>query len=92
MRLKADQVERLSELLASRYRIKEIIGPRADVAAIRKKIQEVVLKNLRDEEEIEREAREMLEAHTRRSREPIDPHKILLLIKQKLAEARGFVL
>ena len=44
-----------------------------------------------EEDAIEEEARKVLAAHTQGSRD-VDPYKMFLLAKQKLAAKRGFIL
>lgn len=73
------------------YRAKELIVLKADEAKVRAKIQETIARNFQEEEAIEEEARVMLAAHAGQVKE-MDHYKMFLLIKQKLAQKRGFIL
>ena len=52
---------------------------------------EVIAKNFAEEEAIEEEARKMLASVAQASRD-MDPYKMFLLAKQKLAAKKGFIL
>ena len=70
---------------------KELIVLKAAQPKVRAKVAAIIAKNFSEEEEIEQEARKMLASHAGEVRE-MDPYKMFLLIKQKLAAKRGFVL
>ena len=91
MKVKTEQLERFAVLLLKNYRDKDVIIPKTDEAALKKAIIDIVTKNFAEEDAIEEEARKMLAAHTQGSRD-VDPYKMFLLAKQKLAAKRGFVL
>lgn len=91
MKIKADQLERLAGALLSRYKEKDLIVLKAADAEIKKKIGEVIAKNFAEEEQIEEEARKMLASVAQVSRD-MDPYKMFLLAKQKLAAKKGFIL
>jgi hypothetical protein len=91
MKVKTEQLERFAVLLLKNYHDKDVMIAKADDAALKKAIIEIVTKNLVEEDAIEEEARKMLAAHTQGSRD-VDPYKMFLLAKQKLAAKRGFVL
>ena len=91
MKVKTEQLERFAVLLLKNYHDKDVIIPKTHEAALKQAIVEIVTKNLVEEEAIEDEARKMLAAHPQGSRD-VDPYKLFLLAKQKLAAKRGFVL
>jgi hypothetical protein len=91
MKIKADQLEQIAGLLVSHYKKKELMVGKAAEAAIKKKIAEVIAKNFAEEEAIEEEARKMLASVAQASRD-MDPYKMFLLAKQKLAAKKGFIL
>jgi hypothetical protein len=91
MKIKADQLERIAALLIGNYKKKELMVSKATDAAIKKKIADVIAKNFADEEAIEEEARRMLASVAQASRD-MDPYKMFLLAKQKLAAKKGFIL
>jgi hypothetical protein len=91
MKIKPDQLERIATLLMASYRSKELIVTRTDDSAIKSKIMEIISKNFAEEEAIEEEARKMLASYGQASRD-MDPYKMFLLAKQKLASKKGFIL
>jgi len=91
MKIKADQLDQLASLLMSNYKKKELMVGKAGESAIKKKIGEVIAKNFAEEEAIEEEARKMLASVAQVSRD-MDPYKMFLLAKQKLAAKKGFIL
>lgn len=91
MKVKTEQLERFAVLLLKNYHDKDVIIPKTHEAALKQAIVEIVTKNLVEEEAIEDEARKMLAAHPQGSRD-VDPYRLFLLAKQKLAAKRGFVL
>ena len=58
---------------------------------IRAKVKAIITHNFQEEEVIEEEARKMLTSHAGEIKE-MDHFKMFLLIKQKLAQKRGFIL
>jgi hypothetical protein len=91
MKLKQDQLDKLSKLLLENYRAKELFKRNRDEAAILAKIKSVISQNLAEEEAIEEEARKMLASHGQATRD-MDHFKMFLLAKQKLAAKKGFIL
>ena len=95
MKIKPEQAERLTGDLLRGYRSKELIVFKVQEGDVRNKIKDIIIKNFHEEEAIEEEARAMLATHAgemRRAGEEMDQHKMFLLIKQKIAEKKGFVL
>lgn len=91
MKIKPEQLERIATLLIASYRSKELIVNKVDDNAIKSKIVEIIGKNFAEEEAIEEEARKMLASYGQASRD-MDPYKMFLLAKQKLASKKGFIL
>jgi hypothetical protein len=91
MKIKPQQIERFAVLLLKNYHDKDVITVKVDEGALKKAIVEIITKNFAEEDAIEEEARKVLAAHTQGSRD-VDPYKMFLLAKQKLAAKRGFIL
>jgi hypothetical protein len=91
MKVKPEQLERIAALLIAGYRNKELMVTKADDAALKRKIVEIIGNNFAEEEAIEEETRKMLASHAQASRD-MDPYKMFLLAKQKLAAKKGFIL
>lgn len=91
MNIKPEQIDRLVNCLLQIYRAKDIIVLKTNEATVRAKIVEIITKDFCEEDAIEDEARKVLAAYAREARET-DHQKMFLLIKQKLAKKKGFVL
>jgi hypothetical protein len=91
MKIKADQIDRLVDQLLKAYQAKELIVLKSSDASLRSMIKDILTRNFQEEERIEEEAREMLASHAGQARE-MDSHKLFVLMKQRLAQKKGFVL
>ena len=91
MRIKPEQIDRFIDRLLKDSRAKNLMDLKADEATIRARIQQIITQNFQEEEAIEEEAKKMLDSLSRES-ESMDQHKMLLLIKQRLAAKKGFSL
>ncbi len=91
MKIKSEQLDRLTDRLLKNYYSKELIVLKTKEPAIRAKIKNIIEQNFHEEEVIEEEARKMLASHATQVKE-MDHYKMFLLIKKKLAEKKGFIL
>jgi hypothetical protein len=91
MKIKPEQTEQIANLLMASFKNKQLMVSKAPETMIKQKVVEVVTKNFTEEEEIEEEARKMLASVAPASRD-MDPFKMFLLAKQKLAARKGFIL
>lgn len=91
MKIKREQLERLATALIASYHAKELIIPKAGEAELKAKVIAIVIQNFAEEEAIEEEARKMLASYGRATKD-LDPYKMFLLAKQKLAAKKGFIL
>lgn len=91
MKIKPEQLEQIAALLLASYQKHELMVGKAADAAIKGKIIDVIKKNFAEEEAIEEEARKMLASVAQASRD-MDPFKMFVLAKQKLAAKKGFIL
>jgi hypothetical protein len=91
MKIKPEQLERLANSLLASYRAKELISPKATEAELKAKIAAIINENFAEEEKIEEEARKMLASYAQVAKD-MDPYKMFLLAKQKLAAKKGFIL
>lgn len=94
MKIKPEQANKLAEQILKSYRAKDLIVLKAQENEVRTRIKNIVVQNFHEEEVIEEEAREVLASHAGQVRQAgeMDQHKMFLLIKQKLAQKKGFVL
>jgi hypothetical protein len=91
MKIKLEQLERLATMVVEAYREKEVMSARRTEAEIKKAIIDIVSQNFAEEDAIEEEARKMLASHGRAAKD-MDPYKMFLIAKQKLAAKKGFIL
>ena len=91
MKVKPEQLDRLATTLLAAYQTKELIVARGKETEIKSKIIEIINQNFAEEEALEEEARKMLSTYARATKD-MDPYKMFLLAKQKLASKKGFIL
>jgi hypothetical protein len=81
----------VAQTLVAALSEKELLRLRASKQAAIDKVAAALLDNFRQEEALEKEAERLAESHLRTAQE-LDRHKVIQLIKQRLAEERKFVL
>jgi len=92
MRRRDDVAARVSEAVLKRLVARKFIEVK-DEARARAALQKVILDNLQTEEQIDAEARQLLQEHARDIREKgLDYRQLFSKAKEKLARDRGFVL
>lgn len=92
MRRRDDVAARVSEVVLKRLVARKFIEVK-DEARARAALQKVILENLQTEEQIDAEARQLLQEHARDIREKgLDYRQLFSKAKEKLARDRGFVL
>lgn len=91
MKIKPEQLERLAAQLVASYRKKDLIVSKAGDAELKARVIEAINRNFAEEDGIEEEARKMLASFAQASKD-MDPFKMFLLAKQKLAAKKGFIL
>jgi hypothetical protein len=91
MKIRSEQLDRLAAALLARYQAKDLILAKAPEDSIKSRIAAIIGANFAEEEAIESEVRQMLAAHAGASRD-MDPYKMFLIAKQKLAAKKGFIL
>lgn len=70
---------------------KDLLHLHADKKEVSERIAAALLDNFRQEEALEREAERLAEEHMRTG-QGLDRHRVVQLIKKRLAEERGFAL
>ena len=94
MHLKDDQIARIAEKVFADLTHADLIVVKKDRGTVLAGIREAITSNIKAEETLERDAETLLE-QTMRSMggaAGIDRHKMLKMIKDKLAKDRKFVL
>jgi hypothetical protein len=95
MRLKDDQIQRLSEKVYNDLSTEGLIAPRLDRGAVVSGIAKAVALNFDQEQALERDAERLLNetiAGLGRGAVEIDRRRMLKMIKDKLAKERKIVL
>jgi len=97
MRPSPAQIERVAETLVRRLVQAQLLEPRVGEDQIRARFAAVLARNFDEEAEIEREAVAEAERLVRKGapgvrRDELDQRKVEQLVKQRLAQARGFAL
>ncbi len=80
-----------AETLVATLSEKDLLRLRTSKQAAIEKVTAALLENFRQEEALEKEAERLAESHLRTA-QGLDRHKVIQLIKQRLAEERRFVL
>lgn len=91
MKIKRQQIERLAGQLLTRYRDRELMVAKHQESEVRSAIIKIITQNFAEEDAIEEEARKVLASHAGEVRD-MDHFKMFILIKQKLAAKKGFIL
>jgi hypothetical protein len=92
MRRREEAAARFSDAILKRLIGRRLIEVKEEVRA-RAALQRVILDNLQTEEQLDAEARQILQAHARDIRERgLDYRQLFTKTKEKLARDRGFVL
>lgn len=87
-----DIANRFSEVILKRLLGRRLVEAR-DEAQARAALRRIIVENLHAEEQIDAEARQILQGHAREIRDTTaDYSRLLAMVKQRLARERGFVL
>lgn len=92
MRFSEEQIHRLAAAVLSDLTGRGRARLKADRAEVLGRIEEIIRGNLAQEQDLEREARALLEAHLKKAPPGMDRQKLFVMIKKKLAEERGIPL
>lgn len=93
MRLKKDQVERLGAVILSDLEKSEAVRFKTEKKQILETINTVILNDIKAEEDLEKEAEKILDQSLKAAGSAgIDRHKMLKMIKEKLAKDRNIIL
>lgn len=80
-----------AEIIVTTLTDKDLVRLRIGKQAVVQKVAAALVENFRQEETLEQEAERLAETHLRTT-PGLDRHKVVQLIKQRLAEERRFVL
>lgn len=80
-----------AEALLNGLMKKNLVSLQSEGSSVAEKISQAFMKNFHDEAAIEKEAERLADAHIQ-SEPEVDRHRVIKMIKQRLAEERNFVL
>jgi len=92
MRLKEFQVKQLCQKVLLTLRSKQLIILKKSEAAVLAKMEEIFIKDLKVEDDLNKEAERILEQYAKQMGDKIDRHKMFLLIKKQLIKDRNLVI
>ncbi len=91
MRLRETELKRVASLVVSRLEKAGVLRVTGSRDALEQRIIAAFRANIRAEEDIEAEANRFAESHSREL-VGMDRHKVLQLVKERIAKERGFTL
>ncbi len=91
MRLKEFQVKQICQKLLLTLRAKQLINLKKKEGEILAKMEEIFIKDLKVEDDINREAEKLLEQYARQMGDKIDRQKMFQLIKKQLIKDKNVV-
>lgn len=93
MRLKLNEIERLSRRIIETLNDKKLFVPKVALPKLIQRIQEVVLKNMEEEEAIDRQvAQTMTQFEEQIRRGEVEHHRMLQMVKKQIAKEKKFVI
>ena len=94
MKVKQEQIDRVCRLILEHLKEKKLVTLKVPEAEVYKKLAQAFSKNVLEEDQIDQEAKRILEETLQATSEEgmLDRQKMFLLIKRKLAKDRGFIL
>ncbi len=92
MRLSDEQLHRLAEGLIDSLTGTGVVRAVADRARVVARAEAIIRDNLTQEQDLDRQARELLELHLQKAPAGVDRQKLFHMIKKKLAEDKGIPL
>ncbi len=92
MRLTESQIRRVAGVLVRALSDQAGVSFKAPAEKIQSRIEAIIRVNLEEEQALETEAQRLLAAQVKNAPAGIDQHRLLQMIKKKLAEDRGIPL
>lgn len=88
-----EQVDKVSGIIIERLKEKGLVVFKAPENKVLEKVREIIIRDLKAEDDLDREVEEILKTHTGAiDNQKIDYRKMFSMIKGKLARERGIVL
>jgi len=93
MKLSSEQIEKISAMILKGLKEKNLVVFKADEGKVMEKVVDVITRDLKAEDDLDREVEAILQTHSRElDTQGADQRKMFRMIKGKLARERGIVL
>ena len=92
MKLTTSQIQRLSEKILKQWKAQNLITFKVDEKIVLKTIVDVVTLNLKKEEQLDQDVKDLMDQMEREHEGQFQRHKMFPMLKQKLAKERKFIL
>ena len=92
MRLKEFQVKQICQKVLLTLRSKQLVNFKKSETEVLAKMEEIFLRDLRVEDDINREAEKLLEQYARQMGDKIDRQKMFQLIKKQLIKDKNAII
>lgn len=87
-----EMAERMAGAVVKRLQVKKLVDTKDEARALAA-VRKVLLEDLQAEAQLDAEARQILQEHTKTIRDAaVDYGRLLSMVKGKLAKERGFIL
>ena len=91
MKIREAELQSLAAAIVDALLKQGFVRPKSDAAVMQRRIVELIVHNLEEEESLEQEAERLAQSHARQMA-GMDHYKIIQGIKERLARERGFTL
>jgi hypothetical protein len=86
-------VERLADVVVKRLVVRKCIDVKGNEARARAAVKQIIAENFQIEEQIDAEAKKILQDHAKELRDKtVDYSRLLSMVRGKLAREKGFIL
>ena len=92
MKLTTSQIQRLSEKILKQWKAQNLITFKVDEKIVLKTIVDVITLNLKKEEQLDQDVKNLMDQMEREHEGQFQRHKMFPMLKQKLAKERKFIL
>jgi hypothetical protein len=89
VKFREEQPQRLADALLNALVDSGAAVLKAEQGLVRARIADLIRQELEAEQDLDREAEELLEVHLKNAPPGVDRHKLLQMIRKRLAEERG---
>ena len=92
MKLNTSQIQRISEKILKQWKAQNLITFKVDEKIVLKTIVDVITLNLKKEEQLDQDVKNLMDQMEREHEGQFQRHKMFPMLKQKLAKERKFIL